>query len=285
MTYSVVAATADGEVGGASASCISGFSVGIIYGAVPGVGVVHAQARLNQDARDEAVSRLGMGQDPATIIAAITDPGFDTSFARRQFLIATPETTAVFTGDQAQSYAGHRRGVVDGIQYGLAGNILTGAPVLDRAEAAFTSGGCDLAERFVLALEAGAENGEGDSRCTPDRPATSAYLRIESSAGAPRIELEIVDSVDPLGELRTQYDAWRAQHPCPEPPGEGGAGGAPTEGGGGSATSTTPADTPTTQGGCSMGHAEGGGPWALALLLLGILATRRRAQTRERVRG
>lgn len=280
MTYSVVAATADGKVGGASTSCISGFSVGLIYAAVPGVGVVHAQARLNQASRDEAATRLGMGEAPATIIAALTDPGFDPLFAQRQFLIATPEATAVFTGDQAQSYAGHRQGVIDGIQYGLAGNILTGAPVLDRAEAAFTEGGCDLAERFVLALEAGAENGEGDSRCTPERPATSAYLRIEGATSRPRIELEIVDSLDPLGELRTQYDTWRLQNPCPESLGEGGAGGAPSAGG--SATSTLPDDAPTSEGGCSMGHGESGAPMAIALLLASLAVTHRRSHARAR---
>jgi len=278
MTYSVVAATADGEVGGASTSCVSGFSVGLIYGAVPGVGVVHAQARLNQEARDEAVARLGMGQDAATVMGAITDPAFDGLVAQRQFLIATPGGTEAFTGDQAMAFAGHRQGAVGDLQYALAGNILTGEPVLTRAEAAFVNGGCDLAERLVLALEAGAENGEGDSRCTPDRPSTTAYLRVESPMGGePRVEIDVVDSLDPLGQLRTEYEAWRTEHPCPGPLGEGGAGGSagfPGEGG----TSGVTTEPAPESGGCAVVPGEGGGSLAVLLLVTaGIGGWRRRA--------
>lgn len=42
----------------------------------------------------------------------------------------------------------------------------TSGAVLSRAAAAFEASGCELAQRLLLALEAGGSNGEGDSRCT-----------------------------------------------------------------------------------------------------------------------
>lgn len=296
MTYSVVAATADGTVGGASTSCVDGFSVGIVYAARPGVGVIHAQARVNTAARDDALTFFGQGDDAATVLSAITEPSYDPLVAQRQYLLAQPDGTAAFTGAATGPFAGDRQGVVDGIQYVVAGNILTGAPVLDRTEAAFTAEGCDLAERLVRALEAGAENGEGDSRCTPDRPSTTAYLRVEGGRNdAPRIEIDIVDSLDPLAALRAQYEAWRLENPCPDASaGAGGdeQGGAPGGGGrdlggGESEAATAPSggaaatgDASPDPGGCALSGDSGDGSGVAlvvaAVVLLGLAVRLRR---------
>lgn len=275
-TYSVVGVdTVRAEVGGAATSCIEGFSVSLVYAAVPGVGVVHAQALLNEQARDEAARLLGEGTAAPAVLEAITAPAFDVSFAQRQYLVATFDEAVAFTGAGATNYAGDRMGEVAGIHYALAGNILTGAPVLDRAQAAFTGDGCDLAERLTQALEAGAEMGEGDSRCTPDRPSTAAYLRIEGDeAESPRLEIDVVDSLDPLGELRGELDAWRVEHPCPAPEPPAG------ENGGGGATPTPPPAQPPpssgSEGGCALTDADDRAPWALVLLVLALMTGWRR---------
>ena len=67
------------------------------------------------------------------------------------------------------NYKEDRQGTSGAFTYSVQGNILTSRAVIDRAEVAFPETGCDLADRLMLALEGGAMNGEGDSRCTPTR--------------------------------------------------------------------------------------------------------------------
>jgi uncharacterized Ntn-hydrolase superfamily protein len=77
-TYSVAAVdVTTREVGGAGTSCLEGSNVYIIYGSVPGVGVVHAQALYNRAGRDRAVALLGDGSTPEEILAEITSNAFD----------------------------------------------------------------------------------------------------------------------------------------------------------------------------------------------------------------
>jgi uncharacterized Ntn-hydrolase superfamily protein len=100
---------------------------------------------------------------------------------------------------------------------------LTSALVIEQTENGFlTGGGCDMADRLMLALEAGAENGEGDSRCTPDGiPSDSAFLRVVDETGADIVFVEAINTApeSPLIELREKYDAWREQNPCEDDPG------------------------------------------------------------------
>lgn len=80
-----------------------------------------------------------------------------------------------------------------------------------------------LADTLMLALEAGAENGEGDSRCTLDgMPSDGAFLEVnlpDQGTAEPFLHLQVDDTApdSPLSELRAMYDAWRVAHPCPEP--------------------------------------------------------------------
>src|SRR5262245_26404656 len=99
-TYSVVATDADArEVGGAGTSCVGSLSVSVIFGSVPGHGAVHAQASLGGPGRDEAVQRLGLDEDPAAIIAAITATSFDPMASSRQYgIVDLDHRAAGFTG-------------------------------------------------------------------------------------------------------------------------------------------------------------------------------------------
>src|SRR5687767_11669169 len=81
-TYSIVGADqATEQVGGAGTSCVGGSDVYVIYGSVPGFGVVHAQARVNNDGRDRAVELLEQGTLPQGILDEITGFAFDPSSA------------------------------------------------------------------------------------------------------------------------------------------------------------------------------------------------------------
>lgn len=281
-TYSIVAVDqGDGTVGAAGASCVRSNVIRIL-GVARGRGVVHAQSYMNPAGRDEAARRLALAEDPEAILAFITGPGFDPDAARRQYGLADREGRAAgFTGSDCGPHAGHQVGRDPRYVWAVQGNLLTGSPVLERTAAAFARGACDLPERLLQAMEAGAENGEGDARCTPQGlPADSAFLAVISPLGA---EHDLVLTADeaveesPLVSLRRQLEAWRAQHPChieaadggelePDAPTPRSAPEAAAEGDSGSVLGSEPSQGCTCRSGIAV--APGDGPW----LLVGLIA-------------
>jgi uncharacterized Ntn-hydrolase superfamily protein len=165
---------------------------------------------------------MQLGADPTAIITAITSPGFDSSAQVRQYGIVDLDGRAAgFSGSQTQAFSDDRQAQVGTFTYSVQGNILTSGNVLDQAAAAFD--GCDLADRLIRALEAGAHNGEGDTRCTVDGiPSDSAFLHVdrEGEPAGTFLRLDVTASApqSPLVALRSQYDAWRLTHACPAPP-------------------------------------------------------------------
>lgn len=222
-TYSIAAAdTRTHATGGAGTSCVSGADVYIIYGGVPGVGTVHTQAVFDQLIHDHAVALLTGGASPADVIAGLTDPSFDMLASERQYgVVDVLGNVAAFTGTADNPYAGDHQGQTGDLVYTVQGNFLTSRAVIDQAATAFETSGCDLADHLMLALEAGAANGEGDGRCTTTRgtPSDSAFLEVDLPNADPGsyLELRVPTSGqnNPLPELRTAFDAWRLDHPCP----------------------------------------------------------------------
>jgi MYXO-CTERM domain-containing protein len=271
-TYSIVGAdSATREVGGTGTSCLRGSDVYIIYGAAPGLGVIHAQAQANLNGRDRGVELLEQGTAPADVISAITAASFDTNSRVRQYGVADATgRTAGFTGAGDGAFAGDRQGSAGTFSYSVQGNILTSEAVLTQAAAAFEASGCDLAERLMRALEAGAENGEGDSRCTPNGiPSDSSFIQVErpGTARGSYLELHVRSSgsESPIPGLREQFAAWRTTHPCPTPPNGGAGGGAGVGGavgtaGGGGASGASGGTT--ASGGTSAGSTASGSPGA-----------------------
>jgi len=222
-TYSVVATDqATQQVGGATTSCVGALSVASVYGPSPGHGGINAQATQNLAGRDRGVMLLAMDVAPASIIQQITAATFDPTARTRQYGIADLSGRAAgFTGAGATDYKEDRQGTIGTYTYSTQGNILTSKAVLDQAEAAFRTQGCDLADKLMLALEGGAQNGEGDSRCTTTRniPSDSASIEVDLS-GAPagsylRLSLSRTMNTSPLIGLRTMFNTWRSTHPCP----------------------------------------------------------------------
>lgn len=233
-TYSIVASDrATRQIGGAGTSCLGGSDVYIIYGSVPAVGVVHAQALFNGAARQRAVQLLASGQNPAQVISALTDPAFDARAAARQYAVVDVSgRSAAFTGADAQSFAADVQGQIAAYTYSVQGNILTSAAVLSQAAQAFEASGCDLAERLMAGLAAGARGGEGDSRCTDSGiPSDSAFLQVDAPDAAPGsfLSLRVPSSgaEDPLVLLADSFAEWRSQNPCPVPVRDAGAEGQP----------------------------------------------------------
>lgn len=242
-TYSIVAANPEtGQVGGAGTSCLAGGNVSIIYAAASGVGVVHAQAWFNQKARDRAVELMSEGKRPADIIELITAGDFDSDFTSRQYAIVNiAGDVAAYTGSDTTPFSSHRHGMAGAFSYSVQGNLLTSSAVIENAMLGFDEPACDLAERLMRGLEAGSQNGEGDSRCivAHGTPSDSAFLRVEQINSGTLLSLSVSNSGEqnPLPMLREAFAAWRREHPCPQP----------TSAVGGSETTTrTPATMPTS---------------------------------------
>ncbi|MBX2802933.1 MAG: DUF1028 domain-containing protein [Myxococcales bacterium] len=222
-TWSIVAADADtGQVGGAGTSCVGPFDVGILFAAAPGVGAVHAQAFVNEQGRDRAAELLAKGSTPDEALNAITDPAADPYADFRQYGVVSLDGESVaWTGASNGDWAGDLQGTDARYTYSAQGNLLTGPEVVQRTADAFGEPKhCDLAEKLIRGLEAGAAPGEGDARCAPALPSDSAFIRLVDASGTVLLDLSVVDTapVDPLVALRTEFETWRDDNPCPEPP-------------------------------------------------------------------
>lgn len=228
-TYSIVAADqATHQVGGAVTSCVNAQGVTIVYGPAPGFGGINAQAAANTKGRDRGIQLLQSGTGPTDIIQQITASSFDPSATTRQYGVVDLQGRAAgFTGTGTSDFADHRTGNVGTFTYAIQGNILTSEDVLTQAEAGFRAQGCDLAERLMIALEEGAKNGEGDSRCTqlnPSIPADASSIEVDRSGEPAGSYLKLAFASPSTSQrqnavvrLRTLFNTWRQTHPCPGP--------------------------------------------------------------------
>ncbi len=188
-TWSIVAVDPETkEVGSAGASC-TGFVAGIV-GLAPGHGVIVAQARSNGQARELGVKMLAEGSSPEAIVRAVANEEFDANVQQQQcgvVALGFESTPGVFTGTNTSGWQGHATGTGVAVQ----GNILTGPDVVAKALAAFEDNpSLPLAERLLLALEAGSEAG-GDTRCG-EQDALSSYLAVarpEDPRSEPHVRL------------------------------------------------------------------------------------------------
>ena len=200
-------------------------------------GGVNAQAAANSNGRDRAVTLLNMDVAPADIITMITASSFDASAATRQYgVVDLMGRAAGFTGASAMTYKEDRQGTIGATVYSVQGNILTSKAVIDQAEAAFRTTGCDLADKLMLALEAGAMNGEGDSRCTPrGLPSDAASIEVDPTGATASSFLKLAvagtGSTSAVVRLRRCSTAGARHTPAVPAPGAGGAGGSSGAGG------------------------------------------------------
>jgi uncharacterized Ntn-hydrolase superfamily protein len=281
-TYSVVAVDrVTNEVGGVSASCVGNTDLRQIYGSVPGMGVVHAQALLGSPGRDRAVELLMDGVAPDLIVAMITDESFDLEAASRQYGIVDLEgRSAGFTGASTIDYADDVQGEHQSFVYSIQGNILTSGLVLDQSRDGFIEDACDLAARLMRALERGAENGEGDSRCTPRGiPSDHAFLQVDRAGEPPGtyllLQVRDTEPEDPIALLRAEFDAWRLEHPCAVPSDAGVDAGAIDAAIARDAGAPDAATAIDDRDGCSCRVADTGGSIASSIAIL-VVARRRR---------
>jgi uncharacterized Ntn-hydrolase superfamily protein len=199
-TFSIVAG-AEGEFGVAVSTARP--AVGALVPHVCLGGAIATQAWVNIGLGLDGVARLAAGAAVDATLAALlaADPG---AAHRQVHGIDAAGRQHAHTGAECVPWAGHRLGS----GFSVAGNMLVGEGVLDAMARAFTGATTtDLAERLLLALEAGQAAG-GDKRGKQ-----SAALLVASPRPRVYHNLRVDDHAEPVAELRRIFTLARAGDP------------------------------------------------------------------------
>lgn len=242
-TWSIVVVDVQtGEVGIASATCVSGINLQrYIAVLVPERGAAAAQSLVDESGNNRLLLWNGIqdGLTPEEMLAALAAQ--DAQHGTRQYGIAT-RTDAPLTWHGA-SVGNARHGVAGAagnLRYAVQGNLLTGPVVVDAAVAALLDTTGDLGQRLMAAMEAArALGGDGRCSCSGFQPTScgapppsfekSAHVafvivaRAGDSLGACnptqgcasgtyylRLQRSTAwNGPDPVLELQAAYDVWR----------------------------------------------------------------------------
>ena len=245
-TYSIIAIDPDtGDVGAAGASCVP-ISAASLAALVPGQGVGAIQAAATPWNQTKVFDLLRQGTTAGEIIRLMTASDFDPEAGIRQYGAVTLDKGSVqaagFTGPENNDWAGDRQDSTHAVS--VQGNTLQSQAVVSDALAAFSAqdiGPVQLPDRLMRALEAASAAG-GDRRCNSqsgfqqsaqaafimvakaDQPPFTTPLGKEPSPDDPSLPWLYISFVEakggpnPLLELRSRYNDWRAEHlpPCPD---------------------------------------------------------------------
>jgi uncharacterized Ntn-hydrolase superfamily protein len=157
-----------------------------------GVGAISTQSFVNPYLGLHGLDYLAAGMDATAVRNRLAAE--DEGRAIRQFTVVDRDGgSAAYSGVNCVPWFGH----LTGAGYAVAGNMLTGEDVItEMANAYEASSGQPLAERLVLALEAGQAAG-GDKRGRQ-----SAALKVMETEDYPLIDIRVDDHPDPVVELR-----------------------------------------------------------------------------------
>lgn len=199
MTWSIVAL--DPATGAfAVAVTTKAFAVGSRAPFVrAGVGAVATQSISNWYLGPKVLDLLQAGRSvgDAIELALKDDAG---KHLRQIHAIDRQGRTAAWTGMNCVEWAGHQ--VADG--FSVAGNMLSGAEVVDASFRTFAArGDLKLPERLLTALDAG--QAEGGDR----RGRQSAAMLLATTEDYPDIDIRVDDSADPLIEMRRLLGVYR----------------------------------------------------------------------------
>ncbi len=170
-----------------------------------GVGAVCTQASTMVEYGVRGLDLMAKGVDPKDAIPQLLadDAGRE---SRQLGMIDMKGRSAAHTGKSNNAWAGSRQGV----NYTVQANIMVGPEVVEAVAATFeaTEGlGMPLAERMILALEAGQAKG-GDSRWGNLQ---SAAIRVADPNDPGRgndfvsLAIEVGEHVEPVGEMKRIY--------------------------------------------------------------------------------
>lgn len=235
-----------GAIAVGSATCVTGFDLRTITPVLlVNRGAATAQASVNFGSlTNRLVIWNGLQQDlsPTQILAALAaqDPGHQ---SRQYGIIDVRGGKVTFSGTNNSAWAGGVTGSIGPIHFAIQGNILTGQPVVAAAEQAVRNTPGDLAAKLMASMEAARLMG-GDGRCScttgpptscgapPPNFTKSAHIgymlvarqgdvdgncnsaSVGCASGSYWMNLNVPNqsaaALDPVLQLRTLYDAWRA---------------------------------------------------------------------------
>ena len=199
-TFSIVAKdSATGEMAVAVQSHWFGVGAEVPW-AEAGIGAVATQSFIDKSYGPNALSLLKKGFTAQQTLDSLTkaDPGRE---VRQVAIIDNKGNVAAFTGKNCIQYAKH----IKGVNFSVQSNMMLGEQVCEYMAAAFrASYGKPLAERVLLALEAGQKAG-GDIRGMQAAAIVVVPGKITESWNNKTIDLRIDDAPDPLKELRRLY--------------------------------------------------------------------------------
>ncbi|HYT98607.1 MAG TPA: DUF1028 domain-containing protein [Casimicrobiaceae bacterium] len=195
MTWSIVARDASGSLGVAIASRF--FAVGALCPYVRAhVGALATQALCNPLYASPALDAMSRGDDPASIVAALTaaDDGRD---HRQIHMIDARSRIGAYTGPSCVDWCGQSSGA----GFSVAGNMLAGPAVLSATAAAYEAAASrPFALRLIAALVAGQAAG-GDKRGKQ-----AAAVLIATTEDYPALDLRVDDHPEPIEELERLYE-------------------------------------------------------------------------------
>ena len=198
MTFSIVAhCPRTGQLGVAVSTAVPAVGAMCPY-AKPGVGAVSTQSWVNPYLAIEALDLMEQGRSGPEALTAVLER--DGAKDLRQIGVVDAQGRAAsWSGESCTEWFGH---IVDR-HFAVQGNMLVGEATVSAMAAAFRGDeALDLAERMLLALEAGQAAG-GDKRGRQ-----SAAMRIVGSEPHPILDLRVDDHADPVAELRRLLGIW-----------------------------------------------------------------------------
>ena len=233
---------ATGEVAVGTATCLENDDLALFVPMIlVGKGAGAEQSAVDPSGTNRILMRdlLAMDSPPSVVLSTLLSQG--TGPASKQYGIAGfAGFPATYSGSGAGSAVGNVVGQSGTLYYAIQGNVLTGPEVCFAAEEALLTTQGDLGQRMIAAMEAARSLG-GDGRCScaasdptgcgapPASFTKSAHVgliflaRIGDTDGDCNgvvgcadgdyyLKLSVIDDsqgLDPVLQLRTQYDAWR----------------------------------------------------------------------------
>jgi uncharacterized Ntn-hydrolase superfamily protein len=191
MTWSIIARdSATGQFGIAVATKFFAVGAHVPYIAAR-FGGIATQALINPYYGIDGLKLLRDGRAPREIIETLTAAD-DGSESRQVHIMDTKDRIAAHTGHECIEWCGH----IEGDGFSIAGNMLSGAGVLDDTAKAYVANAkLPFAQRLIAAMLAGEAAG-GDKRGKQ-----SAALLIHGEEEWSALDLRVDDHADPLREL------------------------------------------------------------------------------------
>jgi uncharacterized Ntn-hydrolase superfamily protein len=233
------------EIAVGTVTCLTSYDLLAIVPVVvveKGAAACQASGDFDGIRRPILFDQLVLGTPPEEILVLLS--GISGHQSRQYGIADTQGRTATFTGSQAFQWAGGVTGSQGTMVYAIQGNILAGSCVVPAIEQAILNTPGDVPEKLMAGMEAAAQTG-GDGRCSCSQsyptscgcPPPSFFKAghiggmvvarvgdtddpVCNSGGCAdgdylmrlNVSFQPPNGLDPVLQLRQQFDYWRSLH-------------------------------------------------------------------------